>query len=110
MAAAIITGPQLAAHLGGSPDAALCDLVAAAVSDAVGVIVDPIVDLEPWPASVELVALMVGADTYKAATGTGGGYQLDAATFTDVYRTTSTVLRRYEGLLGARRAVGGMAG
>ena len=106
----IITGPELAAHLGGNPDAALCDLVAAAISSAVAVIVDPPVDVDPWPPEVRVVALMAGADTYKAATGTGGGYQLDATTFTDVYRTTSTILRRYEGLLGARRAVGGMAG
>jgi hypothetical protein len=110
MADPIVSGPELAAHLGGQPDAGLCDLIAQAVSEMVAAVVDAPVDPDPWPASTRTVGLMAAADTYKAATGTGGGYQLDATSYTDVYRLSSTILRRYEPVLAAQRAVGGMIG
>lgn len=110
MADPIITGAELAAHLGGQPDAALCDLIASAMSAVIGAAMDTPAEGEPWWDEVRTSALMAGADTYKAATGTGGGYQLDAASYTDVYRMNATYLRRYEPLWSTHRAIGGMIG
>ena len=106
----IIDGPALADHLGGSPDPELCAVLAEAVSEALAALVDTPAETDPWPAGTRSAGLMAGADLYKAATGTGGGYQLDASTYTVDYRMTATFLRRYESLLGTNRAVGGMAG
>lgn len=110
MAGPIITGPDLAAHLGGQADAGLCELLAAAVSAVIAASNDAPIDPDPWPATLEAAALMAGSDMYKAATGTGGGYQLDATSYTDVYRMTPTFLRRYEPLYATTRAIGGMIG
>lgn len=110
MAAPIVTGPELEAFLGGHPDPGLCDLIAQAASSAVAAVVVAPIDPDPWPAEVRVVGLLVAADTYKQAQGTGGGYQLDATSYTDAFRLTSTVLRRYEALLAADRAVEGMIG
>lgn len=108
--AAIITGADLADHLGGAPDVALCDLLAGAISETLAALVDPPTDPAPWPYGTRSAALMAGADMYKAATGTGGGYQLDATSYTDAFRMTPTFLRRYESLFATNRAVRGMAG
>lgn len=110
MAGPIISGPDLAAHLGGQADARLCDLLAAAVSAIVAASNDAPADSDPWPPELEAAATMAGADMYKAATGTGGGYQLDATSYTDVYRMTPTFLRRYEPFYANTRAIGGMIG
>jgi hypothetical protein len=106
----ITTGADLAEHLGGNPDAALCDLAAAAANAALSAIVDEPVDPDPWADELVYVATVVGGDAYKAASGTGGGYQLDAVTFTDQFRVTSTLMRRYEPILAKYRKIGGMIG
>lgn len=110
MPAAIITGAELAEWLGGNPPAGQTDLIAAAISEVLAGLVDNPAEGEPWPAAVTFSAYGAGADMFKAATGTGGGYQLDANSFTDVYRMTPTFLRRYEPLWGSARRVKGMVG
>ena len=106
----IITGDDLADRLGGTPNPETVALLAEAASNMVAALVTMPADPDPWPAEVTGAALGVGADLYKAATGTGGGYQLDATSYTDVYRMTATFLRRYEPMLATVRATGGMAG
>lgn len=106
----IISGADLAEHLGGQANAGLCDLLAEAISATLAGIIDAPAEADPWPAEARSAGLMAGADMYKAATGTGGGYQLDAATYTDAFRVTPTFLRRYEPLFVHLRAVGGMLG
>lgn len=110
MPGAIITGTELAEHLGGTPDPALCDLLASAISDTLAALVDTPIDPDPWPDGTRSAGLMAGADMYKAATGTGGGYQLDATSYTDAFRMTPTFLHRYLPLFAPNRAVRGMAG
>jgi nitrate/nitrite transporter NarK len=111
MAGPIIDGGALADHLGGQADPELCDLIAAAISAVIAALVDAPAEPETeWAAEATTAALMAGADMFKAATGTGGGYQLDATSYTDVYRMTPTFLRRYEPLFANVRAIGGMIG
>ena len=108
----IVDGSDLAAHLGGAADPALCNLCAAAGSAAVEAVVDP---LDPddvaavWPDEIRLVALDVAAEHYKAASAPGGGFQMDEFIAAN-WRLTGTQLRKYEPVLAAHRAVGGMVG
>jgi hypothetical protein len=108
----IVDAATLAAFLGGTPNAELVALCAAAASEAVAVVVDPPpVDADPawsWPSGVTLVGVGVGADAYKAMSAPGAGYQLDEATYTDAFRVVSTLLRRYEPFYNGSRAIGGM--
>jgi len=110
--AAIVDGPDLAAHLGGNPDPALCDLCAAAGSAAVAAVVDP---LDPddvaavWPDELVLVALDVATEHFKNASSPGGGFQMDEFVVAEV-RLTSGQMRKYEPVLAKYRAVGGMVG
>lgn len=109
---AIVSGAELAAHLGGNADANLCDLCAAAASAAVGAVVDPLDTSDPtavWPDAVRLVGLEVAAEQYKAASAPGGGFQMDEFT-TSGFHLTGTQLRKYEPVLAPFRAIGGMVG
>jgi hypothetical protein len=108
---AIITGADLAAHLGGAADATLCDLCAAAGSAAVEAIVDPLDPDDPtavWADEIRLVALDVATEQYKAAAAPGG-FQMDQFTTAD-FRLSGAQLRKYEPVLAKHRAVGGMVG
>lgn len=110
----IVTGDELVAWLKGAPDADVAALCAGAASDAVAAVVDPPPDPLPedwaWADGVRLAGLGVAGDAYKSLSAPGGGYVLDEVTFTDVFRLTSTIVRRYEPFYAASRAIGGMVG
>ena len=110
----IVTGAELAAFLGGTPNAALVELCAGAASEALFAIVDLYVDDAgdplPWPDGVRLAGIGVAADAYKSLSAPGGGYQMDELTTAEAFRIVSTLLRRYEPFYNPSRAVGGMVG
>lgn len=110
----IVDPAVLTAWLGGVPNPDVVALCAAAADEAVRAVVDPPpADAPPewvWPSGVSLAGLGVAGDTYKALSAPGGGYALDDVVFTDAFKLTSALLRKYEPLINPERAVGGMVG
>ena len=111
--AAIITGAELAAHLGAAADVTLCDLCANAASAAVAVVVDP---LDPddvaavWTDDVRWLGQVVASDLYaRAMAAPGGGYQLDEFVTGNAQVTSQLVSKGYA-VIAAHRAIGGMIG
>ena len=106
------TGPELAAHLGGAVDAQVAESCAYAASTAIyQVVVDPGWDNSTVlvPEGVHRVALMVGAEIYRAGSAPGGEYQLDAYATTPA-TVTSRLLMKYGAMLSMWRGGAGMVG